>query len=207
MTKIFNISLQRTGTQSVHNFLTKSGINSMHWVGHYGIDQYQKFNDKEDLIKKISFLDNKFEAFSDMPYNILYDHYFQKYPDAKFIFVTRDFDSWHKSIENFYQYEKFQKLVDGKKGLTDFQKICYGEYLTVEFSNKDYLSKEEYYEYYSKHYESVYKYFKNSKNFLSVSLFNENLSQEILNFLNINSTLKINNVDFLKQFYRNTKNE
>ena len=206
MTKIFNISLQRTGTQSVNHLLRNSGVNSMHWVGAHGIDHYQPFKDKQDLIQKISSLDDEFDAFGDMPYNILYNHYSKKYQDAKFIFVTRDFESWHKSIENFYQFEKKQKELDGKSGLTDFQKICYSEYLDIDLNNKDSLSKEEYFEYYTKHYESVYEYFKDSENFLTVSLFDENSSEKILKFLNIDSSLKLDKIDFLKNFTNESKN-
>lgn len=198
MTKIFNISLQRTGTQSLHDMLCRAGIKSIHWVGKHKINQYQLIQDKNDLIEKISILDNKFEAFNDMPYNILYDHYSKKYKDAKFIFVTRDFDSWWNSIQNFYEHEKMEKQRNNFKGLTDLQKICYLEYLNIDLGGKDFLSKEEYYEYYTKHYNSVYKYFEGSENFLSVSLFDKNLSKQVFNFLNIESSVEFIKKDFLR---------
>lgn len=198
MKKIFNISLQRTGTQSLNDMLCNAGIKSMHWVGKYKFNQYEPIQNKNDLIEKISRLDNKFEAFNDMPYNILYDHYSKKYENARFIFVTRDFDSWWTSMQNFYEHEKIEKQRNNFKGLTDLQKICYLEYLNIDLSGKDFLSKEEHYEYYTRHYNSVYKYFEGSEKFLSVSLFDENLSEKVFNFLNIKSSAKFIKKDFLR---------
>lgn len=179
----------------------------MHWFGNYGIDHYQPFKDKEDLIEQLSALDDRFDAFNDMPYNILYKHYAEKYPDAKFIFVTRDFESWHKSIEKFYIFEQKHKELNNQSGLNNFQKICYSEYLDIDLSGKDCLSKEEYYEYYTKHYNSVYEYFEGSEQFLSVSLFDEDLSEKVLKFLDIDSSVKINKIDFLNHFFYGNGNE
>lgn len=198
MEKIFNISLQRTGTQSIHNFLKDVGVNSMHWVGHYGVDEYYDFKNKEDLITKISFLDEKFDAFNDMPYNILFDYYLNKYPDAKFVFITRDFDSWYRSICKFNIYHIKEKNIHNVLGLTKFEKICYSEYITSKIIDGVQLSESQYFEYYSKHYEKVFDTFSGSSNFLSCSINDSNLSKKFLKFIDIESTKKINNVDFLR---------
>ena len=53
-----------------------------------------------------------YDGFQDTPWFLLYEHLFEKYPEAKFILTTRDEDSWMRSVQqhfgaNSYAYHRF----------------------------------------------------------------------------------------------------
>ena len=194
MKRVFNISLPRSGTQSMNYFLKKLGYNSMHWIGTY-IDvnkEASNLNNLDDLFNFTSRLDDSFNAFNDTPYNILYKHYHEKYPDAKFILVTRPFEDWVASkikINNFQPepINNFYKLYYNAYGVND---------VNVEFSNQ--ITYEEHKNIYNAHIDSCFTYFKDLNNFISLDLNDNFISEKIVKFLGKNSKRKMPKIDFLQ---------
>ena len=101
-TRYFCISMQRTGTTSVGQFLQKNGIPTAVWsVSHsekWSKHWYNKEYDK--IFKSFTFL--SYQAFEDNPwwYPEFYKTLYNKYPKAKFILFTRDSERWFQSMVN-----------------------------------------------------------------------------------------------------------
>jgi hypothetical protein len=120
--KVFCISMQRNGTTSVGQFLKDHGFA----VASYG--QHSKDwstlwekGDYDRIFRSLKF--RSFQAYEDNPwwfpdfYRVLH----QKFPEAKFILLTRDSNKWfesinnHKSIRglsNTYRHNKIYNKLD-----------------------------------------------------------------------------------------------
>ncbi|PKD16742.1 hypothetical protein APR41_08015 [Salegentibacter salinarum] len=127
--KVFCIGFQKTGTTTLGKSLEILGYN------HSSFDHtlYLKHYKKNRNISKIIDYTSKFDSFDDMPWSKtdlipILDYTF---PGSKFIYLTRDEESWKKSMKN-WGYKKF------------------GKHLDVEALYKEYL----------KHNEFVLSYFK-----------------------------------------------
>jgi hypothetical protein len=98
--KIFCLSMQRSGTSSVGDFLEQWGYKraghplsrSKNWTRHWLNGNYDAiFNDPVFA---------EHEVFEDDPWWCpeFYKYVFHKVPDSRFILLTRDSDSWFKSM-------------------------------------------------------------------------------------------------------------
>jgi hypothetical protein len=95
--KIFCIGFQKTGTSSLDKALRILGYRV---CGSYGIyDPSHVYEEAFELI-------NKFDAFQDMPWPILYKELDERCPDSKFILTLRPTDSWISSMTNTFYTEK-----------------------------------------------------------------------------------------------------
>jgi len=105
--KIFCLSLHKTGTTSFHHFMEASGVASIHgakWLN--GVNYRPLLEVAKDVRERIAevlepFLEH-YEAFSDTPYNATYPQLAKKYPNAFFVLVTRDLESWWNSIQKHW---------------------------------------------------------------------------------------------------------
>ncbi len=103
--RIFCISIQRTGTTSVGKFFRDFGYR---WAG-WPIDQKNHLSkswydgDFEKIFSSVDFL--AANAFEDSPWYLpgFYKILFHRFPDAKFILLTRDTDSWFQSMVHHSQ--------------------------------------------------------------------------------------------------------
>ena len=101
--KIFCLSLHKTGTTSFHHFMEANGIASIHGAKLLnGVNYRPLIKAAKDDIDRVSevlepFFE-RYEAFSDTPYNIMYPQMIKKYPSAHFILITRNLESWWRSI-------------------------------------------------------------------------------------------------------------
>ncbi len=196
MQKIFNISLPRTGTQSIHKFLQSAGYNSMHWIGNY-VDIESMVPPRatiDDLFNLMSNFDDKFDAFNDTPYNILHEHYAKKYPNAKFILVTRRFEDWLESKSSFNK-----KVIEK---MTPLQKLFYSGYGSNNIDDLNFsyqVSVDQYKNIYDNHIERCLSFFSNNNNFIHVGLNDNSISSKLSNFFNLNHEIQLSNIDFLKR--------
>jgi len=143
--KIFIIGFNKCGTTSIHGFLRKNGIKSVHWRGNkLAMQVYANLSHGRHILHKIEF----WNAYSDIvcipgiPWGIRESdnypviegcRYFrelhQAYPDALFILNIRDKNNWIKSRLNHDQglfaeiYLKFLRKeygIDSKNELVRF---------------------------------------------------------------------------------------
>ena len=92
--KIFNISLHRSGTGSFHSFMESGGIDSLHYPKAGWDSRHSKFSDiASDFIKDFS----EYKAFCDIPVPSIYNELDKQFPDSKYILLIRDVDCWIKS--------------------------------------------------------------------------------------------------------------
>ncbi len=101
------IGLSRTGTNSLSSALQEYSLSGAHWNGPNG----KPILDWEEI--------EQFQFVSDTPVSFIFETLYYAYPDAYFIYTTRDVDSWVKSMENHFKwangFEGFQDLAFKKK--------------------------------------------------------------------------------------------
>ena len=99
--KVFVLGESRTGTTSVHEYLTRSGLKSIHYfVPDAGvvepIHKYRSVN----WPKVKNFIETSgYDAFSDYPTRMFHRELTDCFPDAFYILtVRRDFTKWRESM-------------------------------------------------------------------------------------------------------------
>lgn len=188
MNKIFGIGFHKTGTSTLDKALSLLGYNvtgkQLHLV------EELKQNNYNSIIK----LGNKFDAFQDNPWPILYEPLDKYFPDSKFILTIREDEKWLKSIVNFFGEQN-----------TEMRKWIYGIGHPKE-NEEIYLNR------YKKHNNDVIEYFKNRPDDLLIIDFSEGnswkkiccfLGKEIPNdpFPHEKKT-DYSNTSFIKQVYK-----
>ena len=200
--KVFSVSLSRNGTTSFHNYMESFGLKSTHYprvlytqmdkLGSERLKAKPKFSmignallrrliDKENKQDALEVLEN-FDAFSDLPINLLYKSLAKIYPDAIFILIERDENKWLKSMK---------WLLDGR-GLFPNDHlgklINFTTYKTISF-NQELLLKA-----YKNHNEDCKEFFKTNPNFHILNLDNGDLNADkISQILDIKKQWKDNN--------------
>ncbi|MBN85920.1 MAG: hypothetical protein CL885_00170 [Dehalococcoidia bacterium] len=186
--KVFFTGFHKCATTSVLQFLSDQGYKS---CDHGALSPNEEPGFCRDLLlhkyDKILETADKFEAFSDSPWFLLYELMDKEF-DAKFIHSIRDPETWYKSCLNYF----------GGKGGSPIENYIYGRNFGDPAGNKH-----RWIERYLEHQYEVMKYFKNKDNFLLLDVFNEeNPEEKLCNFLEIeDSGLKIGNHN--KQIYFN----
>lgn len=130
--KIFNLSLHRSGTQSVTQFLKDHGVQATHWPGYEFEDQCQPYlaeNNSGAVWSDVAPRIKDADAFSDVPFNFMYREALKGYPNAKFFIVLRSPNDWLRSVRRhvgkreMYPLEKLQYWMfakDKKPALADY---------------------------------------------------------------------------------------
>ena len=126
--KIFCLSFQKVGTTSLHEFLLATGLTSCHGphrVG--GIDYMERVRAVDDdparVVEILAPVIQHFDAHCDVPWPGLYEVLAERYPDARFILMTRDLEAWWASISAHWSL----RLLDHE--LTPFEYVQYRPYL------------------------------------------------------------------------------
>ena len=103
--KVFVIGLQRTGTTSLGEALDRSGYSVCGAVGSW----WPEIGDNYEQIASI--LVEKYDAFQDNPWPLVYKNMYYRYPDSKFILSTRDSHSWASSMRSYFEigFSPFEK--------------------------------------------------------------------------------------------------
>ena len=98
MSKVVCLSLGRNGTQSLTDFLVSLNYKTIHWIDQKDYQKSFSINSKYELTKYIESFEQEYDAFTDISFAISYDFFNKKYSDAMFILITRDIDSWIRSM-------------------------------------------------------------------------------------------------------------
>jgi hypothetical protein len=125
MSKIFNISPHRSGTQSFTKFCTDHNLSAVHWIGDDFDLIAENIDNSYSLYNKVKHIINEYDIFSDLPWPILYQHILNDNIDCKFVFIKRNKFNWLKSIRKHtmnrnlsYQEKLFYKEFCGYKSET-----------------------------------------------------------------------------------------
>lgn len=118
------IGFNKTGTTSIHRLFQQAGLKSAHWdEGKLAKTMMLNVLEGRPVFEGY---DRDFDVFSDMVYrtdsfwfegNSLFRQIAMDYPNARFIYNTRDIDDWVKSRANH------SEQVDGQTVLALFEKI------------------------------------------------------------------------------------
>ena len=118
--KIFGLGLSRTGTTSLAAALSALGFHTIHWLNPFTRDVMQP----DDL--------HLFDAFTDTPVCLNFETYYFMFPNSKFIYTVRSFESWRKSMDKYYLiHHGVRNFDEAKAAMAQSGKLPYG----VEFSN------------------------------------------------------------------------
>lgn len=128
LSKVFCLSFQKVGTTSLHQFLLSAGLTSCHSPHRVGgvdlMEAVRPVRDDPDRVADIlAPAIARYDAHCDVPWPGLCDVLAERYPDARFILMRRDMESWWESISAHWSL----KLLDHE--LTPFEYIHYRPYL------------------------------------------------------------------------------
>jgi Sulfotransferase domain len=98
-TKVFGIGFHKTGTTSLAKALTILGYRV---TGPNGVDDPEI---AQNVYAMAFGLAEKFDAFQDNPWPILYRELDKEFPNSKFVLTIRPTTAWIKSIENHFAEE------------------------------------------------------------------------------------------------------
>jgi hypothetical protein len=126
--KIFCLSFQKVGTTSLHQFLLSAGLTSCHGPHRVGGVDYMEAvravrDDPGRVTDVLAPAIARYDAHCDVPWPGLCDALAERYPDASFILMRRDLDSWWDSISAHWTLG----LLDHE--LSPFEYIQYRPYL------------------------------------------------------------------------------
>ena len=123
--KVFGIGLQRTGLTSLTTALNQLGIKTIQCPK-------ELFHDlAHDIIRE-------YDGFTDNPVQLLYKELDKKYPNSKFIFTTRDKESWLKSMHWLFTIGAVKFKTANELFGDEFHRRFYG---TTEFNEELFLEK------------------------------------------------------------------
>ena len=141
--KTFYVSFHKVGTTSIRKYFLAAGFSTCqgpHYVE--GVDYMTKVAAVDQqparVVDVLGPVIEHFQAHCGVPYPGLYDVLAERYPDARFILMTRDLESWWESIRVHWSLW----LLD--HALTPFEYVQYRPYLgndkrVISLKDKDAL--------------------------------------------------------------------
>lgn len=123
-TRIFGIGMHKTGTTSLHEALTRLGLDSAHWPApHWARDLYEEVVANEG---RSATLERSY-AVCDLPLPLLYRQLDQAYPGSKFILTMRGDEAWARSVErHWHQSNQWRSTWDTDCFTHRCHKLLYG---------------------------------------------------------------------------------
>lgn len=116
MTKVFGIGLSRTGSTSLAEALTILGYRAIHFPADPVTQrEYSRFFADPGQTLTLSLLD-RYDAVTDTPLPCVYQQLDRAYPGSKFIWTTRDKESWLRSCELWWARAVVPFMENDHKG-------------------------------------------------------------------------------------------
>lgn len=189
--KVFNISLHRNGTQSVHELLLRSGVSSIHWaVEVEGIDYEKQLagheEDAQYMVDVLAPVIDSVTSLSDAPFPVLYETLERRHPHSGFILAKRPTQDWIRSVRRQHA---------GNVTLNSFTRAQYWRYLPRRPKTLDQVSDAELQAMYLAHTQAVSQYFAGRKNLLALDLYDLTAGESICHFLGIRP-LALKHIDY-----------
>lgn len=163
--KVFIIGFHKTGTSSLGKALQILGYKvcgSLKEAHNYDNQQDMK----SFLLKTASPLLNRYDAFQDTPWFLLYKELYERYPDAYFILTKRPTELWINSVQKHFGNQTFK-----------FHDYIYG-------TNDSFNDSTQYVKVYENHNISVEHFFSNKGNFLQFDVSRDGWDQ-LVTFLKV----------------------
>ncbi len=178
MTKVFGVSLGRNATQSLGEYLKRHGLSVTHFYNYKDIARGTFSEDLAGILEHFESLP-KTDAYLDIPNCFIFEELYAKYPDAKFINITRTQDKWVTSMKRIqearshdgdpYIFEEAYCNIYANTGKTKIQDLTDAELRVI----------------YDRHLLKVRTFFDGKKdNYLELNIDDMDLAEKIRNFIN-----------------------
>lgn len=162
--KVFCIGFHKTGTKSLAEALRILGY---HVHGPAWVQDADACASLDNLWQKAMTVVNRFDAFQDNPWPLLWQRLAHAYPDARFILTTRPADAWLNSARRYFGVAS-----------TPMRELIYGIGRGSPIGNETlYIDR------YQQHNRAVREYFAGSPRFLEMDLSAGDGWQKLCDFL------------------------
>jgi hypothetical protein len=189
--KIFIVSLHRTGTQSLDELLESAGLRTIHWPArHDGVD-YQAMvagheTDPDFIAEALAPVIEANDALSDVPICAIYESLAARYPDARFLAMTRPAEDWVRSIRRH----------TGSRALDPYEKAMFWRYLPGGPETLDAVTDEALVAMHRRHHEGLRSFFAGSRRFKLMELYDPLAGEAVCDFLGL-PRQRLGHVDYM----------
>lgn len=159
--RYFGIGLSRTGTKSLYS--------AFMMLGYIPVVHYPNPKDWSNI--------DSYQFANDLPIPARFEELDDRFPDARFIYTTRDMDSWLDSCKR--HWGKMNNLVIRPQWMNEYRLEMYG----VDDFNADAFRKA-----YIRHDEHVRDYFGSRDDFLVMNIVGGQGWERLLPFLDLGMT-------------------
>ena len=186
--KVFCIGLHRTGTRSLHSYLSELGFRSVHWPHRLGGVCFEALciphlQDRGRVVDTLAPVIEHFDAFSDVPFPALYRELDARYAGSRFILVRRDLERWWDSLVRHWRLDRYCL-----RPLHPYEYLQYSNYTTTELRYATIADKELFLRLHAQHLEAVTDYFSGGDDRLvSVDLEDPGIAAKLSAFLGVSS--------------------
>jgi hypothetical protein len=191
--KILCVSLGRNGTQSFTEFMEKQGLRATHFYDFEKIP-YGAFTEDADGIENHFNTLPYADAHVDIPTCLIFDRLYKRFPDAKFINITRPAEDWVASMIKMrrlmghehepYIFEEAYCNFYAKTGKTKIQDLDEQELLAIREA----------------HLDKINYFFKDKDNYLEVELTDPDISGKIARFIGKNPNIPFPSKDTFRAY-------
>ncbi len=188
--KVFNVSLHRSGTQSVHDLMVRAGISSIHWPGIVNGIDYERLiagheHDLERVARALTPALTAVTAVGDVPLAAIYEELDYCYPESAFILMFRSQFAWARSV----------RAHVAERDLTPFERTQYWRYLRERPASLRTVSDAQLHRAFLTHHRDVLLFFEGRSNLLFRHLEDPSAGQAICRFLGV-PPMPLRHVDF-----------
>jgi hypothetical protein len=186
--KIFCVSLGRNGTQSLTEFIKKQGYTATHFYRFDKIDPGTFTEDANGIVDHFYSLVET-DAHVDIPTSLVFDRMYEKFPDAKFINITRPAEDWLASMQ------KMNRLMGHDHDPYIFEEAYCNFYFKTGKKKIQDLTEDELLAIREAHLNKINEFFKDKENYLEVELSDPEISSKLKLFIDGNSDALFPNYD------------
>ena len=184
-TYIFNLSMHKVATRSIHAFIESLGYHGVHhprWLDGYDIEAEleSKGADTDELLETIVKNWWQCELFSDVPIPGLYREAAKAFPDSYFMLATRDPQHWWNTLRRHW------RLREQPRKLDFYEYIQYAPYGYPRDRPVTKHDAEKFKTIFLTHERKVTEFFSNFNSFLKVDIDHDPVEQKIGQFLGVN---------------------
>lgn len=129
--KIFSLSLHKSGTTSLHQFFQANGLRSLHYPKKFGGVNYAHaiadvVDDPRMVVERLTPVIDAYDAHCDAPWGGLAPELMNLFPSARFVLVTRDPEQWWESLAKHWRLDLCGRY------LSAFEYVQYRRYMKAE---------------------------------------------------------------------------
>jgi hypothetical protein len=176
--KILSLGLNLSGGKGLATFLQNADITTSYF---YDYDNLNIGDYPESLEGVNQYIDDQYisyDALVDLPHCFGYEHVYNSYPTAKFVYVKKNLDFWLESIKNAQNhYDHELPFI--------FEELFCNIYETTEKTKMEDLTEEELTNIYNYHNSAITNFFEGKENFLQVDIADPEITSKLKTFLSI----------------------